>query len=493
MNEAIGTGAERLILVRLSAELTTKARGTRRRFTRKLLENIREALRETGEPFHAESQWTRVYVRTAARDAVERLRRIPGLSSMSVVEGSCAAEMDEIVRVGQEIFADRVRGRTYAVRAKRSGSHPFSSHEVQHRLGAALNPGAKVDLKNPEVEVSVEIRDQSVLFFSGRKPALGGLPLGVEGKAVCLLSGGFDSAVAAWLMLKRGVELDYVFCNLAGQAYERSVVQVAKVLADSWSYGTRPRLHIIDFGAALEELRRQSQPKYWQLVLKRLMYRAAEGIGREIGAGAIITGEALGQVSSQTLANLAAIDDASDMVVFRPLLGFDKAEIVDRSRQIGTFEISALVKEYCAISPGSPVTNASREAAAKEESRVDLGVVRTAVAERRVVEVRKLTSADLVEDYLYTESVPAGAVVLDVRPESEGDAWQYPGSLRKDIWDVAGHVGEMDADQTYVIYCDAGMQAVLLAEQMQRAGLEAFAFRGGTQALRKLTGATPVS
>src|SRR5690606_18535410 len=111
--------------------------------------------------------------------------------------------LDEIVRVGATIFSERVKGRTYAVRAKRTGSHPFSSYDVQQLLGAALNPGAKVDLGNPEVEVEVEIRDRGVHFFSGRQPGLGGLPLGVEGKAVCLLSGGFDSAVAAWLMLKR--------------------------------------------------------------------------------------------------------------------------------------------------------------------------------------------------------------------------------------------------------------------------------------------------
>ena len=146
--------------------------------------------------------------------------------------------------------------------------------------------------------------------------------------AVALLSGGFDSAVSSWLMLKRGVEIEYVFCNLAGESYERSVVQVAKVLADDWSYGTRPRLHAIDFGPVLDELRTHSQPKYWQLVLKRLMYRAAEAVAREVRSAAIVTGEALGQVSSQTLANLAAIDPATGLVVFRPLLGFDKSEII---------------------------------------------------------------------------------------------------------------------------------------------------------------------
>ena len=481
---------ERLILIRLSAELTTKARGTRRRFTRKLMENIREALRETGERFHAESQWTRVYVRTYAPDAIERLRRIPGLSSMSVVEGTCAADLDEIVRIGIRIFGDRVRGRTYAVRAKRTGSHRFSSHDVQQRLGAALNPGATVDLDHPEVEVEVEIRDQVVHFFSGRERGLGGLPLGVEGKAVCLISGGFDSAVAAWLMLKRGVEIEYVFCNLAGESYERSVVQVAKVLADDWSYGTRPRLHVVDFGPVLDSLRAGAQPKYWQLILKRLMYRAAAQVAGEIGASATVTGEALGQVSSQTLMNLAAIDEASDVVVFRPLLGFDKSEIVDHTRRIGTFDISSRVKEYCAIAPGNPVTHATRQATAAEEAKVDQEVLNRAVNGRHMVDLRAVSSADLVESYLLTDEVPEDAVVIDLRPVGSPADWEYPGAQRTEYWELARRIGTLDADRRYVIYCDAGMQAVQLAEQMQRAGLDAFAFRGGTRALRERTGAT---
>lgn len=478
-------GAEQLILVRLSAELTTKARGTRRRFTRKLLENIREALRGSGESFHAESHWTRIHVRTSARDAVRRLQRIPGLSSMSVVEGTCAANLEEIVSTGAAIFGERVKGRTYAVRARRAGTHGFSSHDIQQRLGAALNPGATVNLDAPEVEVEVEVRDQTVYFFSGRVPGAGGLPLGVEGRAICLLSGGFDSAVAAWLMLKRGVQLDYLFCNLAGDSYERSVVQVAKILADEWSYGTRPRLYVVDFGPVLDALRAGSQPRYWQLVLKRLMYRAASRVAAEAGAGAIVTGEALGQVSSQTLANLAAIDDAADRVVFRPLVGFDKSEIVDRARTIGTFEISSRVKEYCAIAPGNPVTHATREAAAAEENRVDGTALEAALDARRVIDVRTVNAADLVEAYLFTEEVPDDAVVLDVREEAEGDGWSYPGALRGGVGEHAGRIGRMDPDRTYVLYCDAGMQAVLLAEQMQRAGLEAYAFRGGTRALRE--------
>ena len=478
--------AERVFLLRLAGEFSVKSRRTQKRFRQRLLRNLRDALEQAGSPFRIEDRWSRIFVHADA-DAGPTIGRVFGIGSLSPIDRRVSATVDDIVRAGAEAYAGTVQDRAFAVRARRSGTHDFRSKDIEIALGAALDGLGRVDLTAPDVTVGVEVRDEDAYLFSSRLDGAGGLPLGVEGRALALVSGGFDSAVASWLMLKRGVQLDYVFCNLAGQAYERSVVQVAKVLADKWSYGTRPRLHVIDFGPVLDNLRAHSQPKYWQLVLKRLMYRAAERVAREVGADAIVTGEAMGQVSSQTLANLAAIDPAVDLVVFRPLLGFDKTEIIDRSRRIGTFEISALVKEYCAISPGNPVTHASREAAAKEESRLDLEILHAAVTARRVIDIRKLNSADLVEDYLYAEAIPEGAVVIDIRGEGEGESWQYPGALRQDVWDVAGHVGEMDADRTYVVYCDAGMQAVLLAEQMQRAGLEAFAFRGGTRALRKLT------
>lgn len=476
------TGAlDHLILIRLSSELSTKARGTRRRFTRKLAENVREAIRSLGHRATVEDQWNRLVVQTDSPAAVDVLGHVPGVSSASLVEGRCDSSLEEIVRVGKALYADRVRGRSYAVRAKRAGKHAYSSQEVQQMLGAALNEEARVDLENPEVAIEVEIRDQWAYLFSRRVPGLGGLPLGVEGRALCLISGGFDSAVAAWLMLKRGVELDYVFFNLAGDAYERSVVQVTKILADRWSYGTRPKLHVIDFAGPVGALKASTAPKYWQLLLKRMMYRAASQVALEIRAGAIVTGEAIGQVSSQTLANLAALEGASRIPVFRPLLGFDKQEIIERTVRIGTFELSSKVKEYCAIAPGNPVTNASLRLTEVEESRIDLQPLHDATAARRTLDLAQINAADLIESYLYTERVPEQAVVVDVRSEPEWTTWHYPGAIRREPWELSA---KLDSDRTYVLYCDAGTQAAFLAEQLQRRGIEAYAFRGGTRAIR---------
>src|SRR6266571_3486790 len=206
-------------------------------------------------------RWGRLFVEAGDASAAGVIATVFGAASLSLVEARCPATLDEIVRVGERVYAERVRGRTFAVRARRSGREAFRTRDVMMQLGAALDRYGDVNLDHPDVTVFVEARDGEALFFSDHVAGAGGLPLGAEGRAVSLFSGGFDSPVAAWLLLKRGVVLDYVFCNLGGEAYERSVVSVAKILADRWSHGYRPVLHAIDFTRPLEELRRAVEPR----------------------------------------------------------------------------------------------------------------------------------------------------------------------------------------------------------------------------------------
>jgi tRNA uracil 4-sulfurtransferase len=478
--------SETRVLVRFGGEVFIKSRRTRSAFLARLRSNIEDALSGADPPASLELGWDRLYVRMAGGAAPAELGRVFGISSYSPIEAVVPATMDAIVETGVGLFTERVRGRTFAVRARRAGRHTFSSHDVQVQLGAALfDASSGVDLDVPEVEVRVEVRDDRAFLFSQRLAGAGGLPLGVEGRAITLLSGGYDSAVAAWLMLKRGVAQDYVFCNLGGDAYERAVVQVGKLMADDWSYGTRPRLHVVDFAEPLDELRRHARERYWQVVLKRLMYRTATQVGREMGAEAIITGEAVGQVSSQTLPNLAAIEPAAGLPVFRPLIGFDKDEIIERAQRIGTAGLSEQVKEYCAIAPGRPVTAASVAAVDREESSLDLTVIERAVAGRKILDLRALTATDLVAPYLFIDEVPADAVVLDCRPEPQYQAWHLPGAEHRDEYDLLQRFKRLDRDRRYVLYCGHGIQTAHIAEKMQRAGYEAYSFRGGVGRLRK--------
>ena len=480
-----GDEPDRLALLRLASELAIKSRRTRGQFTRRLIRNIADALASAGVAYDIDPAWGRIYVRTRSAGLLP-LARVFGVSSLSPVERVVPARLEAIVDAGVETFRDRVAGKRFAVRARRVGRHDFGSKDIEIRLGAALLPySAGVDLTHPEATAYVEVRDADAFLFFERVAGAGGLPVGVEGRAIALISGGFDSAVAAWLMLKRGIRLDYVFCNLGGDAYERAVVQVSKVLADDWSFGTHPRLHVVDFGAPLDALRKKVKPSYWQVVLKRLMYRAANTVAKRLDADAIVTGEAVGQVSSQTLPNLRAIEPASNLPVFRPLLGFDKEEIIARARHIGTAALSEQVKEYCAIAPGKPVTAASAERVAEEESRIDPAVLEEAVSRRKTLDLRRLAPADLVAPYLFIDTVPDGAVLLDCRPEPHYRVWHARGAQQHDEWELLRDFKRLDRDRTYVLYCAHGVQTAYLAERMQRAGYEAYSFRGGVRGLMR--------
>jgi thiamine biosynthesis protein ThiI len=361
------------------------------------------------------------------------------------------------------------------------------------QLGAALNPGATVDLDEPEVEVFVEVRDDEARLFADRLPGAGGLPLGAESKAVALLSGGFDSAVAAWTLLRRGVALDYVFCNLGGDAYRRMVVEVAKHLADHWSYGTRPRLHVVDFVPMVAELRRAVERPYLQVALKRQMYRAAEAIAGRTDADALVTGEAVGQVSSQTLANLRAIDVVAERPVLRPLIGTDKEDIIAVSRRIGTHDLSARVREYCLISEGPTATGARPETLAREERKLDAAVLETALESVDTLDLRRLRLGPLVAAGLFTDEIPAGALVIDMREPSDGDVAGEAGTggafpadvVRRTEAELRAGFGDLDRSRAVVLVCRQGMISAQVAERMQAAGYEAYSLRGGVKALRR--------
>jgi thiamine biosynthesis protein ThiI len=483
--------AARLVLLRFSGDIGTKARGTRRQFQRRLLHNLKDAISCGGSVPRVRVSRDRIFVEMTQDREVDALTRVFGIQSISVAERRPAAGLEEIVRAGEELFRERVRGRRFAVRAHRVGDRskiPVGAGELERALGAALLPvSAGVDLGNPEVTVHVELLEDEAYFFPARIPAHGGLPLGVEGRGVALISGGFDSAVAAWQLLKRGVLLDYVFCNLGGATHKQGVLRVAKVLADRWSYGDRPRLHAIDFEPLTAELRAKTQKRYWQVLLKRQMLRAAAGVARQCRASAIVTGEAVGQVSSQTLRNLAVISRAASLLVLRPLVGLNKDEIVALARQVGTFELSKTVGEYCAMVPTRPSTGASARAVLAEEEKLDLSRVDRVVAEREVLDLRGLDVEKLDLPELEIERIPKDATVLDLRSKAEYASWHYPGSLRLDFAHAFQAHPTFDRSQTYVLYCELGLKSAHLAELMRKEGFEAYHFKGGLRALQRAT------
>lgn len=479
---------EQLALLRFGGEVTLKSPATRRRFTKRLLRNVRDALKSTGHRGVVERDRDRVYVRAPADCDLTPLSHCFGVQSLSSVESHPWETLDDIVEAAVARFGDEVRGKTFGVRVKRVGNRgpvvAFRSQDVARAVGTALNrEAAGVDLDHPEVEVQIELMPEQAYFFSSRVEGPGGLPLGVEGRAVALVSGGFDSAVAAWTMQRRGVVLDHVFCNMGGRDHQLGVLRVMKQIADHWSFGHRPHLHSIDFDAVTRDLRENGEPRYWQVVLKRLMLRAGEMIAREREAHAIITGDAVGQVSSQTLQNIAVISQAISTPVLRPLVGFNKQDIIQIAREIGTDAYSKEVAEYCAMVPSKPSTAASLDIVLEEEAKLDASLLERAVAERSVIDMRALDLGSAESGSLVTHELGPDATLLDLRSAAAFRGWHYEGALHLEFNQALRAYPHFDKSGEYVLVCEFGLKSAHLAELMQREGFRASHFGSGLRDL----------
>jgi thiamine biosynthesis protein ThiI len=471
------------ILVRYSGDLSTKARATRQRFATRLTRNLKDALGPARKGADVMRTRDRIVIEVAEPIDPRPLTHVYGVQSISVAERRVWTTLEDLVAAGRELFAEAVQGRRFAVRVRRVGDRSrisVTGQEIERALGAALEPGsAGVDLTSPEVTAHLEVLSGEAYLFSERLPGPGGLPLGVEGSAVALASGGFDSAVAAWLMQKRGISIDYVLCNLGGRAQQLEAVRVMKVLARDWSFGGRPHLHVVDFDAVSRDLQAKVSQRYWQVVLKRLMLRAAEQVARDRHAAAIVTGDALGQVSSQTLRNIATISEATSLPILRPLVGFNKDEILKIAREIGTYDLSKQVREYCAMVPSKPATAADLGRIQAEEADLDASILEGAVVERSVFDLRELNLDAIEVPDLEAREIDGDATVLDLRSKAAYQVWHYPDALFLDFATALRAYPSMPKDCPYVVYCEFGLKSAHLAELMRRDGFRATHFKRG--------------
>ncbi|MDD1742920.1 MAG: tRNA 4-thiouridine(8) synthase ThiI [Methanotrichaceae archaeon] len=306
----------------------------------------------------------------------ERLKKVFGIVSFSEVEHCPLQELDSFIldfceRTGMD------RAKTFALRLRRVGTHSFTSQEKTVYLADKILekfPKLKVDLGNPEATLYVEIRDKDCYLYRNVVNGSGGLPLGVEGKLVALFSGGIDSPVATWMMMKRGCKIIPIYVELNAFSSESALKRARIVIEVLKTYQPDIELRVVsdDFlKKAKEVMIRKDLENYTCLICKRHMYTIAESVAKELGAKGIVTGESLGQVASQTLDNLFVLDGAISMPIYRPLIGFDKIEAEKIARKIGTFEASILPADGCKAVPLKPATKAKLEKVLQIEG--DLG------------------------------------------------------------------------------------------------------------------------
>ena len=351
-------------------------------FLRRLTENVRYAVAPIGaEAWLSDS---RIYVSGMADmdEAIRRVTRVFGLHSVSVA-WELDKDFDQIAAKCAEM-AKELTG-TFKVMARRSDKHfPMNSQELNAELGGVMldsNPALRVDVHKPDHYVSVEIRDHAYVY-TGEIMAAGGLPLGTGGRAMLLLSGGIDSPVAGYQMMRRGVTVNAVhffsFPYTSERAKEK-VLELAKILGE---YGAGMKVYVVPFTDIQLQIHEKCPDEMGTLIMRRYMMRIANEIARKDNASALVTGESLGQVASQTIEALACTDDVAELPVLRPLISFDKLDITNIAVKIGTYETSSLPYEDCCtvFTPRHPLTRPRVSAVAKAEEALDTeALVRAAV------------------------------------------------------------------------------------------------------------------
>jgi thiamine biosynthesis protein ThiI len=365
--------------------------GNRGRFERQLVDNIRAALAGLpGREVQAPHGRILVRVDESARDeACARLQRVFGLVSLSPAE-EVAPDIDALAAAAvacarRALERDPALRRSFRIEARRADKRfPFTSQEMGARLGAAVAgaTGVPVNLEEPALVVGVEVGHGGAFVFAETLAAPGGLPVGASGKALLLLSGGIDSPVASWLAAKRGLELDALYFHsppFVGEKSKDKVVSLGRALARWQALRT---LRVVNFTETQKRLREAGPAELAVVLYRRMMMRVADLIADQTGAQALVTGENLGQVASQTIVNLGVIEAAARHLVLRPLVTHDKQETIELARRIGTYDLSVLPYEDCCslFVPPHPATGARLADVEHAEAGLDLAAEAAAVA-----------------------------------------------------------------------------------------------------------------
>ncbi len=362
----------------------------RRSFEDKLLSNIRRRLQHYGS-FNVYSKQSTIYVEPQKGEcdlegAYAACRQVFGIIAATRAR-FCPKDKDAIFHCAKHYLDAELRAaKTFKVETKRADKQfPMNSMEISQYVGGLLHeeyPHLKVDVHKPELCVHVEVREKAAYVHGPSQPGAGGLPIGMGGTAVSLLSGGIDSPVSSYMIAKRGVQLELVHFFSPPYTSQQALDKVKELAKELVPWCGRMTLHIVPFTEIQEAIRRDCPEEYFTLIMRRFMMRLAERVARRTGAKALVTGESLGQVASQTMDALAVSDAVCSLPVLRPVIGMDKQEIVLISRKIGTFDTSILPFEDCCtvFTPRHPRTHPVLEDVVGFESALDIeGLTQRAV------------------------------------------------------------------------------------------------------------------
>lgn len=489
-----------LFIVRLFPEITIKSLPVRKRWTKILTANLRVLARQVHPKSKVIEDWDRILVRLdddrySSSDAAElsrqysqMLKRIPGIANFSRVSESRFTCIEDICERAVSSWSDSVAGLTFCVRGRRIGKHDFDSMQVERTIGSKLMLEGKakgVNLKAPDITLNLEIKKELCYIVESKVEGLGGFPMGTQEAVLSLVSGGFDSTLASFMMMQRGMRTHFCFFNMGGREHELAVKELAFYLWTQYASTHRVRFITVPFEAVVENIVENVDAANMGVVLKRMMMRAAEKVAIKGKIQALVTGEAIAQVSSQTLNNLRIIDKVTDQLILRPLITMSKTEIISRCRDIGAEEFSAAIPEYCGAVSVKPSAKVKLHDVEAQEKLCDPKVFDDALEACIVQSIDDVVEPGEQANDIAVEVVSElseGDCIIDIRHPDEvalrkihlGDRSVVS---RDDVKEIPFYQLNNCLDQLidskvkrYLLYCDRGIMSQLHALHLRDSG-----------------------
>lgn len=470
-------------IIKLFPEIMIKSDSVRKRFIKILTSNIRNVLLRETENVAVIRNWDFIEVRAKVAEeapmVLDLLQRTPGIHHILEVEEYPFETMHDIFEQTLAQVRPQLEGKTFCVRVRRKGKHEFRSLDVERYVGGGLNQhieSARVKLTQPDVTIRIDIEHDKMLLVKARHEGLGGYPIGTQEDVLSLISGGFDSGVSSYMLIRRGSRVHYCFFNLGGVAHEIGVKQMAYHIWSRYSTSHKVRFVAINFENVVGEILEKVDNGQMGVVLKRMMVRAASKVAQRFDIQAIVTGEALGQVSSQTLTNLRLIDKAADALVLRPLITHDKEQIIAMAKTIGTDDIAKSMPEFCGVISKNPTVKAIESRILEEEGHFNFDVLEEAVQQAKYLDIREIAqqTEQEVTSVETTSELGENDVILDIRSpeETEESPFTLEGVTVKVLpfYKLSSQFGSLDQSKQYLLYCQRGVMSKLQALYLKENG-----------------------
>ena len=459
--------------------------------SRRLRDNLITVLRALVPDIKVLMDWDKITIQlppereSMSPEVLDALMNTSGISVIQEVAEYTFSNLDEICEKTLQVYAGRIVDKRFVVRCKRVGHHSFTSHDAERYVGGYLLrhvATAGVDLHDPDITVSIEIRHNTLYVVKSRHEGMGGFPLGEVEPVLSLISGGFDSPVASYLMMKRGAPVHFCFFNLGGREHELGVKEVAYYLWQKYGAARKVKFIAVPFEPVVAEILETVDNSQMGVILKRMMLRVASRLAEQMEVNALVTGEAIAQVSSQTLTNLSIIDQVINMLVLRPLIAADKQDIISLARRIGTFEFAEHMPEYCGVISVKPTTRAKQHKIEAQEAKFNMQLLDQVLQEAQWMNIDEMVmDVSSPVDVEILEVPLPDAIIIDIRSpvEQERKPLCLPGSPIQLIpfYRLHSCMEDLPKENRYMLYCDKGVMSRLHAAHLVEQGYKVAVYR----------------